>query len=113
MAENELATVDTGSKLLEVKLKSILHTENISAVKLADVPRDNLVPALNFIMDVIYRLQEKFTELQEVVGKLEYLNKHGISDGKKEITELEKDIKEQEKAIKKKEKEPAKGELRN
>lgn len=103
VAENEIAVVDSG-RWLEAKLKSVLNTDNFSAVKLADVPRDNLVPALNFIMDVIYRLQEKYTAFQEVAAKLEHITKYGISDGKKEITRLEDDIKEQEKAIKKKEK---------
>ena len=104
MAENEVAVVDSG-RWLEAKLKSVLNTDNFSAVKLADVPRDNLVPALNFIMDVIYRLQEKYTVFQEVAAKLEHITKYGISDGKKEITRLENDIKEQEKAIEQKEKE--------
>lgn len=106
MAENELAVVDSG-RWLEAKLKSVLNTDNFSAVKLADVPRDNLVPALHFIMDVVYRLQEKYTAFQEVAGKLEHVSKHGISDGKKEIIRLEKDIDEQKKAIEEKEKEAA------
>lgn len=103
MAENELVPVGSSGGFEARKLKTLLRTEDITAVRLSDVPRDSLVPALQCIMAVMDKVREKYTELKEIAGSIDHVSKYGKSERMGEISKLAKDIEEQEKAIKDKE----------
>ena len=103
MAENELVPVGTSGGFEAKKLKAVLRTEDVTAVRLSDVPRDSLVPALQCVIAVMDKVREKYSELREIAGRIDHVIKYGKSEGMGEISKLAKDIEEQEKALKDKE----------
>ena len=56
---------------LETDLTAILRTDDFSRLRLADVPRDNLAAALQYIANVMHTVQEKYSELEELSRILE------------------------------------------
>jgi hypothetical protein len=101
MEEKELVPAKSVHDDLLEAFRGAAHTNDLSVLKLSEMPHDSLVPALNYIMNVMKTIQQKHSKLKELSVSAERLR----ADLENRIKSLEESIAKQEEALKNKQEE--------
>ena len=71
----------------------------VQEVKLSDLPRDNLVRTLQYIVSVMQTIQQKYTELRKLSGSVDSAVEEERTRVESKAKLLEKEIAQQKAAI--------------
>ena len=105
MEEKELVPAKSVHDDLLEAFRGAAHANDLSVLKLSDIPHDSLVPALKYIMNVMQTIHQKYGELKELSHKIDTVAENVRAEMEKRITSLEESVAKAEEALKNKEKE--------
>ena len=104
MEEKELVPAKSVHDDLLEAFRGAAHANDLSVLKLSDIPHDSLVPALKYIMNVMQTIQQKYVELKELSHKIDAVGEGNLSEGDewtaKKIKAIGEDIAKREILIK-------------